>query len=167
VDEQRRAAFDALVTLRSPALLRSAYLLTGDRHLAQDLVQSSLARAYLRWGRLRDLEAGESYVRRVMVTQAASERRRRWHGEVPTERLPETPETAADLDVREALRTALLRLPAGQRAVLVLRFYEDRSEAETAELLGISRGTVKSRTSRALDALRAAGLEAVVTGGTS
>lgn len=164
MDEARRTAFDALVSVRSPALLRTAYLLTGDRHLAQDLVQMSLARAYLRWGRLRDVAAGEAYVRRVMVTQAASERRRRWHGEVPTERLPDVAGAGDDLELRHALRAELARLPAGQRAVIVLRFFDDLSEAETAALLGVSQGTVKSRSSRALAALRSSGLDAVVTG---
>lgn len=164
MDDVRREAFECLVVLRSPALLRTAYLLTGDRHLAQDLVQVALSRAYLRWSRLRSLDAGEAYVRRVLVTQAASSWRRKWHGEVPTSSVPEVVGAGPDLDLRESLRVALLRLPPGQRAVLVLRFYEDLSEADTAALLGCSPGTVKSRTSRALDALRAAGLENVLTG---
>lgn len=164
MDDVRREAFESLVVLRSAALLRTAYLLTGDRHLAQDLVQVALSRAYLRWGRLRSVDAGEAYVRRILVTQAASSWRRKWHGEVPTSELPEGAGPAVDLDLRESLRVALLRLPPGQRAALVLRFYEDRSEADTATLLGCSPGTVKSRTSRALAALRAAGLESVLTG---
>jgi RNA polymerase sigma-70 factor (sigma-E family) len=164
VNQEQRDAFDALVGLRSPALLRTAYLLTGDAHLAQDLVQSALARAYSRWGRLRSPEAGEAYVRRVMVTQAASSWRRKWHGEVPSAELPHTPAPTDDVELREALRVALLRLPATQRAVLVLRFYEDLSEADTARLLDCSAGTVKSRTARGIAALRAAGLESVLTG---
>lgn len=164
MDQARREAFDALVALRSPALLRTAYLLCGDRHLAQDLVQSSLSRAYTRWHRLRTVEAGESYVRRVMVTQAASSRRRKWHGELPTAVLPEGVLEGDDLDLRATLRQALAALPAPQRAALVLRFYEDLSEADTASLLNTSLGTVKSRTSRALTALRAAGLDSVLTG---
>jgi RNA polymerase sigma-70 factor (ECF subfamily) len=164
VDQARREAFDALVSLRSRALLRSAYLLCGDHHLAQDLVQNSLSRAYTRWGRLRSVEAGEGYVRKIMMTQAASSRRRRWHGEVPTVALPERPSGSEDLDLRATLRQALAALPAPQRAVLVLRFYEDLSEADTAALLNTSVGTVKSRTSRALATLRAAGLENVLVG---
>ena len=162
MDDDRRAAFDALVAARSPALLRTAYLLTGDHHRAQDLVQTALSRAYVRWGRLRSVNAGEAYVRRVIVTTAASSWRRKWHREVPTEVLPDRPSPADDLDLRAGMRLALQRLPAAQRAVLVLRFYEDLSEAQTAELLGCSLGTVKSRTSRALAALRAAGLERMV-----
>ena len=164
MDQARAEAFDALVALRSRALLRTAYLLTGDRQAAQDLLQSSLARAYSRWGRLRSVEAGEAYVRRVLVTQASSSRRRRWHGEVPTAHLPERPGQDVDLDLRAVLRQTLAALPPQQRAVLVLRFYEDLSEADTAALLRCSVGTVKSRTSRALAALRAAGLESVLTG---
>ena len=164
MDQARREAFDALVNLRSPALLRTAYLLCGDRHLAQDLVQSSLSRAYTRWGRLRTVDAGETYVRKVMVTQAASSRRRKWHGEVPTDELPDSAQSGDDLDLKATLQQALAALPAPQRAVLVLRFYADLSEAQTAELLNTSLGTVKSRTSRALAALRAAGLDAVFTG---
>jgi len=162
VDDDRRAAFDALVAARSPALLRTAYLLTGDYHRAQDLVQTALSRAYVRWGRLRSVDAGEAYVQRVIVTTAASSWRRKWHGEVPTEVLPDRTSPVADLDLRAGMRLALQRLPAAHRAVLVLRFYEDLSEAQTAELLGCSIGTVKSRTSRALAALRAAGLERMV-----
>jgi RNA polymerase sigma-70 factor (sigma-E family) len=164
VDQAQREAFDALVALRSPALLRTAYLLTGDAHLAQDLVQSALARAYTRWGRLKQPAAGEAYVRRVMVTLAASSWRRKWHGEVPSAELPQSPTPHDDVELREALRVALLRLPAAQRAVLVLRFYEDLPEADTARLLGCSPGTVKSRTARGLAALRTSGLESVLTG---
>ena len=165
MDQAGRQAFDALVVLRSGALLRSAYLLTGDRHLAQDLVQSALARAYVRWGSLRSPAAAEAYVRRVMFTQAASSWRRKWHGEIPSSpALPDGAVPTEDLELREALRQALMALPPQQRAVLVLRFYEDLSEADTAELLGCSAGTVKSRTSRGLAALRAAGLESVLTG---
>lgn len=164
MDQVRREAFDALVASRSPALLRTAYLLCGDRQLAEDLVQTSLSRAYARWGRLRTTEAGESYVRKVMFTQAATSRRRRWHGEVPSAVLPDRAAEGDDLDLRALLRRALAALPAAQRAVLILRFYEDQSEAQTAALLDISLGTVKSRSSRALAALRTAGLDNVLTG---
>jgi RNA polymerase sigma-70 factor (sigma-E family) len=165
VNDGGKQAFDALVALRSDALLRSAYLLTGDPHLAQDLVQSALVRTYLRWGTLRSPAAGEAYVRRTMFTQAASSWRRKWHGEVPSSpALPDGAAASEDLELREVLRRALLTLPPQQRAVLVLRFYEDMSEAETARVLGCSPGTVKSRTSRGLAALRDAGLESVLTG---
>jgi RNA polymerase sigma-70 factor (sigma-E family) len=167
VDQARREAFDALVLLRSPALLRTAPLLCGDRHLAQDLVQTSLSRAYTRWGRLRSIDAGEAYVRKIMLTQASSSRRRRWRGEVPTAAVPDQAEHGDDLDLRATLRQALASVPAPQRAVLVLRFYEDLSEVDTAALLGTSVGTVKSRTSRALASLRAAGVETALAGESS
>ncbi len=157
---EQDADFEALVVARSGALLRTAYLLTGDPHLAEDLLQVALTRTHARWHHLRSVEAGEAYVRRVLATQAVSWRRRRWHGERATEVLPE-PGGSGDVeaaDRRDVLRRALLALPPAQRAVVVLRFYDDLSEAQTAELLGVAPGTVKSRTSRALTALRQHGL---------
>jgi RNA polymerase sigma-70 factor (ECF subfamily) len=154
VEEERYRAF---VAARSSALLRTAYLLTGDRGRAEDLLQTALTKTYLSWGRIRDSGAVEAYVRRVMVTTSTSWWRRRWHGESPTEILPDT---AAPDDLtrshaeRDELWRVLQDLPAKQRAVLVLRFYEDLNETEVADALGISRGTVKSHTSRALAALR-------------
>ena len=149
--------FRAFVAARSPALLRTAYLLAGgDAALAEDLLQTALTKTYLSWGRIRDREAREAYVRTTLATTATSWWRRRWHGERPTESLPETalPDGGLEVDERDALWRLVLRLPARQRAVLVLRFYEDLSEAETARTLGLSPGTVKSHTSRALSALR-------------
>lgn len=154
-DEERYRGF---VAARSTALLRTAYLLVGDRGRAEDLLQTALTKTYLSWGRIRDQGAVEAYVRRVMATTATSWWRRRWHGETPTESLPETP-MPGDLGGLHAERDELWRLlqelPVKQRAVLVLRFYEDMNETEVAEALAISRGTVKSHTSRALAALRA------------
>ncbi len=154
-DEERYRAF---VAARSSALLRTAYLLMGDRGRAEDLLQTALTKAYLSWGRIRDHGAVEAYVRRIMATTATSWWRRRWHGETPTETLPDV---AAQGDFggshaeRDELWRLLQDLPVKQRAVLVLRFYEDMNEAEVADALGVSRGTVKSHTSRALAALRA------------
>lgn len=151
--------FDEFVRVRTPALLRSAYLLTGDQHLAEDLVQTSLAKAHRRWRRLRDPAHLEAYTRKVMYHSQVSIWRRRRVAEWVTADPPE-PRHGARLDathatdLRLALREALLKLPARQRAVLVLRFFEDRTEAEAAELLGVAVGTVKSQTSKALARLR-------------
>ncbi|MGX4656762.1 SigE family RNA polymerase sigma factor [Micromonospora sp. SCSIO 07396] len=148
--------FRDFVAARSGALLRTAYLLAGDWATAEDLLQTALTKTYLAWRRLGGIEAVEPYARRVMVNTSTSWWRRRWHGERPTEVLPEragVDEIEQQLD-RDALWRHLRRLPARQRAVLVLRYYEDLSEAQTAALLEISPGTVKSQTSRALNTLR-------------
>jgi RNA polymerase sigma-70 factor (sigma-E family) len=149
--------FDAFVVARTPALLRTAFLLTGSREAAQDLLQESLVRLHGRWTRVRDIGAREAYLRRILATRASNDRRRRWHGEVPTESLPAGtgPDPYAEVDERHAALDVLRGLTPAHRAVLVLRFFEDLSEAQTAELLGVSVGTVKSRTSRALAQLRA------------
>jgi RNA polymerase sigma-70 factor (sigma-E family) len=156
VDRQtERAAFDDFVRGRSTALGRTAYLLTGNRQDAEDLLQTALARAATRWGRIDDAEA---YVRRVLYTSAVSRwRQLRRH---PAEVLGFTPvghpaPAAVEVEVRMVLEQALARLTARQRAVLVLRFYEDRTEAQTAQVLGCAIGTVKSQTRHALARLRA------------
>ena len=151
------AAFADLVETRSPALLRTAYLVVGDRQLAQDLLQEALVKAYVAWPRLREVSAAEAYVRRTVVTTAISWRRRRSFHERPLEVLPveahrdETDRLAAQDDLWAEVRT----LPPRQRAALVLRYYEDLTEAETARLMGCSVGTVKSQVSDALAKLRA------------
>jgi RNA polymerase sigma-70 factor (sigma-E family) len=148
--------FRDFVAARSTALLRTAYLLSGDWGAAEDLLQVSLTKTYLAWRRLDHIEAVEPYARRVLVNTATSWWRRRWHGERPTEVLPERG-ISDGLDARlerDALWAHVKQLPARQRAVLVLRFYEDLSEVDTAALLGVSVGTVKSQCSRALAALR-------------
>ncbi|GAB3360472.1 hypothetical protein GCM10027452_25600 [Micromonospora halotolerans] len=148
--------FRDFVAARSGALLRTAYLLAGDWATAEDLLQTALTKTYLAWKRLGGIDALEPYARRVLVNTSTSWWRRRWHGERPTEVLPEragVDEIEQQLD-RDALWRHLQALPARQRAVLVLRFYEDMSEAQTAALLEISPGTVKSQTSRALNTLR-------------
>jgi RNA polymerase sigma-70 factor (sigma-E family) len=151
------AEFRAFVAARQQALLRTAYLLTGDRALAEDLVQTALTKTYLAWGRIRDKSAAEAYARAALVTTSTTWWRRRWHGERPTERLPDRPSASdptAALDERDEMWTAISRLPARQRAVIVLRYYEDLSEDEIARALGCSRGTVKSQAARALGTLR-------------
>lgn len=148
--------FREFVAARSGALLRTAYLLAGDWATAEDLLQTALTKTYLAWKRLGEIEAVEPYARRVLINTATSWWRRRWHGERPTETLPErpAPDRLAEHLERDALWQHVKALPARQRAVLVLRFYEDLSEAQTAATLGISVGTVKSQTSRALASLR-------------
>lgn len=150
--------FSEFVAARSPALLRTAYLLTGDAHHAQDLLQTALMATAARWAGIRDRQHAEAYVRRAMYRHQINWWRAR-------ARRPETLVTApperssldnhADLTVqRHGLIAALRRLPRRQRVVVVLRYYEDRSEAEVAALLGISLGTVRSQTSKALVKLR-------------
>ncbi|MFG1872782.1 SigE family RNA polymerase sigma factor [Micromonospora arborensis] len=148
--------FREFVAARSAALLRTAYLLTGDWATAEDLLQTALTKTYLAWKRLGGIEAVEPYARRVMVNTSTSWWRRRWHGERPTEVLPEragVDEIEQQLN-RDLLWRHLRELPHRQRAVLVLRYYEDMSEAQTAAMLDISPGTVKSQASRALATLR-------------
>ncbi|MDI1460032.1 SigE family RNA polymerase sigma factor [Catellatospora sp. KI3] len=148
--------FRDFVTARSAALLRTAYLLAGDWSTAEDLLQTALTKTYLAWKRLGQIEAVEPYARRVLVNTATSWWRRRWHGERPTEFLPEraAPDNLEEQLDRDVLWKHVKALPTRQRAVLVLRFYEDMSEAQTAAMLQISPGTVKSQTSRALGTLR-------------
>lgn len=121
--------FEEYVAARGRALWRSAWLLTGDHHRAEDLVQTALMKCC-----------------------------RRWTGEVSTEVLPERAAAEADVEVRRDVLAALARLPRGQRAVIVLRFYDDLAEAQAASALGVTVGTVKSQTARALRTLRQSGL---------
>ena len=160
MDPQAEEDFRSYVVARSPALLRTAYLLTGHRADAEDLLQTTLAKAYLAWDRIRERDAVDGYVRRVLVNTHTSFWRRRKVDERPTDVLPERAgrDDTADSDLHDALWTALAGLPKRQRAAVVLRYYEDLSEAATAEVLGVSVGTVKSTTSRALSRLRASAL---------
>lgn len=151
--------FRDFVAARQSALLRTAYLLTGDWGTGEDLLQTALTKTYLARHRIRDVDAVEAYVRATMITTSTSWWRRRWHGERATADLPESPtgqDMQAAYDDRDELWRHVRRLPARQRAVLVLRFYEDLSESETARLLGVSVGTVKSQTARSMTTLRAA-----------
>lgn len=156
-DSARDAEFTEWLAARQPALLRTAYLLTGERHAAEDLLQTSLAKLYLAWDKVHDRGAVDGYARRIMVNENASLWRRAWkRREHPTDDVPE-PAPALDTYDEGTARTlwALVQgLPPRARAVLVLRYYEQLSEAETADVLGVSVGTVKSQCSRALTTLR-------------
>lgn len=149
-----RTDFDEFVAARSTRLLRTAYLLTRDHALAEDLLQTALAKAWFAWTRIQG--DPEPYVRKVLVNTFASWWRRKWNGEHAYAEPPDAVSTGDHdaSDQRQDLWTAMGRLPRRQRAVIVLRFVEDLSEAETARLLGISPGTVKSQTSKALANLR-------------
>ena len=146
--------FAEFVTASWPSLYRTAYLLLGDRGLAEDLVQTALAKTYGAWPGVRDVATAPAYARRTMVNTAASWfRRRSWRREHPTADVPDhAVETSAE--DRPALLDALRQLSPRQRAVIVLRYYDDLSIADTAEALGCSAGTVKSQTSDALARLR-------------
>ena len=148
-----RIGFEAFVQARSDRLLRAAYLLTRDRTLAEDLVQTALTKVWLAWSRIDDPDA---YVWRTLTTTYTSWWRRKWHGELPTEQLPDSRSTpGADAAIGSSdLWNALGRLPRRQRAAVVLRFYLDFSEAQTADVMECSVGTVKSQTSKALAKLR-------------
>lgn len=150
-----RTDFDEFVAARSTGLLRTAYLLTRDHALAEDLLQTALTKAWFAWDRIeRD---PEPYVRKILVNTFSSWWRRKWNGEHAFEEPPEPAPSRGhhdQADQRHDLWEAMGRLPRKQRAVVVLRFVEDLSEAETARLLGVSTGTVKSQTSKGLAKLR-------------
>lgn len=155
--------FGRLVVARSHALRRTAYLMCGDWFEAEDLVQQSLIKLHAAWGRVQRHDDLDAYLRKTLLRTCIDEKRRaRWSKEHPaSDAMPDTaeapgepdPETLSD---RDELVAALRELPSGQRAVLVLRFWEDLSVEETAQLLKCTAGTVKSQTSRGLGALREA-----------
>ncbi len=154
---ERDAEFTAYLNARQPSLLRTAYLLTGDRHQAEDVLQTSLAKLYLAWHKVNDRNSVDAYVRRIMVNENNSLWRRGWKKrEYAAEQLPEGDphHDAYDEGLSTALWAVVQTLPPKARAVVVLRYYEQMSEAETADVLGISVGTVKSQCSRALASLR-------------
>ena len=144
----REQDFRDLYVARAPALRRTAFLLCGDWHQAEDLVQVAFEKVYAAWSRLRDPEA---VLKRTLVRCWIDETRRPHRRERP---VPDVPDHAIEPPERESLRHALAAVPPRQRACLVLRFYDDLSVAESARLLGCTEGTVKSQTSRGLDALR-------------
>ncbi|MEU6712063.1 SigE family RNA polymerase sigma factor [Nonomuraea sp. NPDC046802] len=146
-----RAEYRDFVVSRADRLLRTAYLLTRDWGTAEDLLQESLTKAWFAWP---GIEEPEAYVRRVLVTTYTSWWRRRWRRELPSDTLPEQIAHDAAGAGREELWQAVGRLPAKQRAVIVLRFYEDLPVAEVARILGCHEGTVKSQTAKALAKLR-------------
>jgi RNA polymerase sigma-70 factor, sigma-E family len=147
--------FEEFVTARGPRLLRAAWLLTGDAHLAEDLVQTVLAKMWPKWPRIAE-ENPEAYARKALVNTFSSWWQRRWRGEVPHGELPEsaTADRFAEVDLQHSLAAAVRALPTRQRAVVVLRYFEDLSIEETAKMLGCRPGTVKSQAIKALHALR-------------
>ena len=148
------AGFRSFVEANGATLLHAARLLTGDHHRGEDLVQTALTKVYLKWGRI---DAPLPYARKALVTAHIDQSRRKWWGERPTEVLPEQPTPDNDSgasDTRDELRRMLAGLEPRERAVVVLRYYCDLSEQDTAATLGIPVGTVKSSCSRALARLR-------------
>ena len=149
--------FRDYVTARQGVLIRAARLMCGDRYLAEDLVQTTLAKAWARWGHVSRADNVDAYVHRILVNTFVAATRRRWWGELPVgDRMPETAHADAlpDWTQRDTLLAAVRRLAPRQRAVIALRFYLDQTEAATAEAMGCSVGTVKSQTARALVRLR-------------
>lgn len=153
------AEFTEFAQARSGALYRAAYLMVGDTQLAQDLLHEALTKTYVAWPRLRDPRNAEAYARKAITTTAISWfRRRSWKNEQPTAETSDSQaggfeDSAAE---REWLWQALLGLPPRQRAAIVLRYYEDLTEADTADAMGCAIGTVKSQVSAGLRTLRAA-----------
>lgn len=159
--------FEAYVAERRPALLRWARAVAGDPHTAEDLLQDSLVRVLPHWESIREGAAADAYVRRTITRQYVSRQRRSSRREVVSAWLPEPPTSTPDLiDPREAQEVwgLVLALPARQRAAVALRFYEQLSVAETADVLGCSIGTVKSNTSRGLAALRRLAADTALAG---
>ena len=151
-------AFVEFATARSGALFRAAYLMVGEHGLAEDLLQEALTKTYIAWPRLRDVNSAEAYTRKVIATTAISWwRRKAWKQERPRGDVPErgVGESSDALAQRDWLWTELQSLAPRQRAAIVLRYYEDLTEAQTADALGCSIGTVKSQVSDGLKRLRA------------
>jgi RNA polymerase sigma-70 factor (sigma-E family) len=161
------AGFRGFVESRYGALVRFGTLLTADRGRGEDLVQDSLVKTVRAWDRLYPDGDAEAYTRRVMTHASWRASRRLWRGERPTGELPEraAPDAYGTVDTADAVRRALASLPAQQRVVLVMRYWAHLSETEIAAELGVSAGTVKSRASRALAALRTSGLLSDTVGG--
>ncbi|MCX4686546.1 SigE family RNA polymerase sigma factor [Kitasatospora purpeofusca] len=152
---ERDADFNAFVTGAWPRLMRTAFLLTGDRYLAEDVVQTALERTYAAWGRVTRADEPYAYVRRIVINEHARRFRRR----VPEQLVTAVPERSgpdgfARLDERAALLEALGTLPPGQRQAVVLRYWEDLSESQAAAAMGCSVGTVKSQASKGIAKLR-------------
>lgn len=148
------AGFRAFVEANGTTLLHAARLLTGDHHRGEDLVQTALTKVYLKWGKI---DAPLPYARKALVNAHIDQSRRKWWGERPTEVLPEPPGDTGEVvasDLRDELKRLLTQLPPRDRAVVVMRYYCDLSEQDTAATLGIPLGTVKSSCARALARLR-------------
>ncbi|MYW11465.1 SigE family RNA polymerase sigma factor [Streptomyces sp. SID2563] len=152
-------SFTSFVQARGPVLLRAARSLTANPSDAEDLLQTALTKTYVAWDRIEDHRALDGYVRRALLNTRTSQWRKRKVDEFACDELPEPeavpgPDPAERQSLHDAMWRAVLKLPARQRAMVVLRYYEDLSEAQTAEVLGVSVGTVKSAVSRALSKLR-------------
>ncbi|MFJ5778569.1 SigE family RNA polymerase sigma factor [Streptomyces sp. NPDC093094] len=153
-------SFSSYVRARRPVLLRTARSLTSNANDAEDLLQTALTKTYVAWERIEDHRALDGYVRRALLNTRTSQWRKRKVDEFTCDELPEPEPSAGQADTAErqalhdAMWRAILKLPARQRAMVVLRYYEDLSEAQTAQVLGVSVGTVKSAVSRALGKLR-------------
>ena len=155
MDERAREDFTEFVLARSAVLIRLAFVLTGEQDAAEDLLQTALTRAAAHWGRIQG--APEGYVRQIMYReQIDGWRRRARRPQATATPLPDlpAPDPATSVDARLALEAALRTLPPGKRAVLVLRYLEDLPEAQVAQLLGCSVGTVRSQTHKAIAQLR-------------
>jgi RNA polymerase sigma-70 factor (sigma-E family) len=164
VSPEEEAQFSVYVTARRDRVRRTAYLLCGDWHRADDLTQIAFVKLYGAWSQIRDYAALDAFVRRCLMRAAVDESRRPWRREHAVEELPDTPDRlgsggddiASVVVDRQLMRQALEGVPAGQRAVLVLRYYEGLDVSATAAALECSEGNVKSQTARGLTALRAA-----------
>jgi RNA polymerase sigma-70 factor (sigma-E family) len=154
-DADARAAFESFAAARWSRLVRTAVLLGAEPHAAEDAVQATLARCFFSWSRIEAARDPDAYVSRILLNVLRAGWRRHWHPERPHARLPEKPtsDLASAVDAAQDLIAALRRLPKHRRELVVLRYYADFSEQQTADALGISIGTVKSRASRALVAL--------------
>jgi len=153
-----RVTFEEYAAARLPALLRYALMLTGDPHMAEDVVQDTMVRAYGRWRRVQRADHPDRYVKRMLTNAYLSSRRGPWGRAVPYAEAPEVPvlDASESSALRHAMWGRLAELPPRQRAAVVLRFYEDLPDADIAEVLGCAVGTVRSQISRALDTLRRA-----------
>ena len=154
----RDEEFREFMQNRASLLHQSAYLLCGDWHLAHDLVQDTLVKAYQHWPRVRQADSPDAYVRRILLNEARGRWRQRERA-IPVSRFPEgrepvAPDATDEIARRAGLLQALLVLPLRQRATVILRYLEGMSERETAAVLGCSEGTVKSQSARALGTLR-------------
>ncbi len=160
MDQRDEQEFAEYFAARREAVRRTAFLLCGDWHRADDFAQTAFVALHRRWRKVRDKQALDAYVRRTLVRAVIDESRRPWRRERFVDEVPETPSTdgeiADSVATREALVAGLKRVPPRQRAVLVLRFLEGLDVSAAAEALGCSEGTVKSQTSRGLEALREA-----------
>jgi RNA polymerase sigma-70 factor (sigma-E family) len=170
VDPSREVAFAEFFGATWPRLFRTTYAVAGDRLLAEDALQSAFAKAYTAWDRVQSADHPEAYVRRMAVNEVLSVLRRPWFRAERTTDAPEptpVPSSESRTVDRDAVWRAVCSLPPRQRAVVVLRYYEDLSEAEIADVLGCSRGTVKSTASSALANLRVHDLDPTTNGNLS